>query len=55
MDRQEELLEEQIELYTMIKFQVFGQDYKDPKLQASYRKLRHHLDQMILRMESLKG
>lgn len=44
---------EELEIYEEIKLKLLNHDYIDIKMQSSYRKLRHHLDQMILRLEKL--
>jgi hypothetical protein len=49
MDR---LLDE-LRMYESIKKELLGHDYNDIKMQSSYRKLRHHLDQMILHLQKL--
>lgn len=44
---------EQLETYKMIKKELIGMDYEDISLQSSYRKLRHHLDQIIVKIEKV--
>ena len=47
--------EEQLKMYNDFKDCVYGRDYRDIKLQSNFRKLRHHLDQIIMQLESLEG
>ena len=46
-------MEDELEFYRAIKRRLLGKDYEDMKLHSSFRKLRHHLDQMIVQLEKL--
>lgn len=42
-----------LELYRNIKEMLMGIEYEDPTLHASYRKMRHHIDMMIAKLEKI--
>lgn len=46
--------EEQLKMYKDFKSCLMHLDYEDVKLQSSYRKLRHHLDMLIVMLEEKK-
>jgi len=47
-------IEPEIDRYKSIKGLLFGVDYEEIGLQSSFRKMRHHIDRMILQLEELK-
>ena len=49
----QEAIENELELYQGIKDSLWKLDYSDIRIQSSFRKLRHHLDQMILHLGKL--
>jgi hypothetical protein len=52
MDERDDV-ERTLVYYKELKQDLMYKDYDDFELQSSYRKIRHHLDRMILRLEAL--